>query len=384
MKTIYLDNAATTKVDPSVEKVLKKYSTLEYGNASSSHHKGFAARKAVDAARKIIADSIGATPKEIIFTSGGTESNNLALKGIAFANKDKGNHIIISKIEHDCVLNAAKWLETQGFMITYLDVDSEGFVNPFDLERAITDKTILVSIIHGNNEIGTIQDLEKIGKICRNKGVLFHTDACQSYTKADLNVIGYNLDLVTLNAHKIHGPKGVGALYVRKGIKITPLNHGGGHEFGIRNGTENVAGIAGFARAVQLGISKMSKIKTMSGLRDHFIEKALEIPDTRLNGPIGARRLCNNVNISFRYVEGESIVAMLDGKGICASTGSACSSHTLDPSHVMMALEDNPERAHGSIRFSISRSTTKKEIDYAIREIKKIIAKLREISPLKG
>jgi len=384
MKTIYLDNAATTKVDKEVEKIIKKYSTLEYGNASSSHHKGFAARKAIDTARKIIADSIGANPKEIIFTSGGTESNNLALKGIAFANKDKGNHIIISKIEHDCVLNAAKWLETQGFNVTYLNVDAEGFISINELEKAITDKTILVSIIHGNNEIGTIQDLEKIGAVCRNRQVLFHTDACQSYTKTELNVNKHNLDLVTLNAHKIHGPKGVGALYIRKGIKITPLNHGGGHEFGIRNGTENVAGIAGFARAVQIGISKMSKIKIMSGLRDHFIEKALEIPDTKLNGPKGDKRLCNNANISFRYVEGESIVAMLDLKGICTSTGSACSSHTLDPSHVMMALEENPERAHGSIRFSISRDTTKKEIDYTLKELKKIIAKLREISPLRG
>ena len=381
MRTIYLDNGATTMVDPQVVEEMNKYHSDSYGNASSVHSKGLEAKSALEESRHVIAKSIGAKDDEIIFTSGGTESNNFALKGIAWANKNKGNNIIISKIEHDCVLNSAKWLEKQGFSITYLDVDGEGFIDLKALEKSITNNTILVSIIHGNNEIGTIQDLEGIHEICKRRKVYFHTDACQSYTKTKLKA--KNADLITLSAHKLHGPKGVGALYVRKGVKITPFFHGGGHESGLRSGTENIPGIVGFAKSVKIAM-KGKHIKRMTGLRDYFIEELLKIPDVVLNGPVGEKRLCNNINVSFRYVEGESVGAYLDSKGICSSTGSACSSHTLEPSHVLMALEDNHERAHSSLRFTISRFTTKEELDFALLEIRKTVEKLRKMSPLGG
>lgn len=380
MKTIYLDNAATTMVDPEVVKEMDRYHSEMYGNASSTHHKGQEAKRAMEEARTMIAKSLGAKDKEIIFTSGGTESNNFAIKGIAWQNKDKGNHIIISKIEHDCVLNSAKWLETQGFKVTYLDVDEQGFVNPEDLEKAITNKTILVSIIHGNNEIGTIQDLKALYEICKKHNVYFHTDACQSYTKTELSA--KDADLITLNAHKIHGPKGVGALYIKTEVKITPLAHGGGHERNLRSGTENIPGIMGFAKSASLAMNSKNN-KEMTKLRDYFIEELLKIPDTILNGPKGDKRLCNNINVSFKYIEGESIGSFLDAKGICTSTGSACSSHSLEPSHVIMALESDPSRAHGSLRLSISRFTTKEEIDFVLKELRTTIEKLRKLSPLK-
>ena len=375
MKTIYLDNGATTEIDPKVAEAINK---APYGNASSIHHKGQEAKKALNNSRNIIAKSINANPKEIIFTSGGTEANNLALKGIALANKNKGNHIIISKIEHDCVLNAARWLKTQGFKITELNVDKEGHINLEQLKKEITKNTILVSIIHGNNEIGTIQNLKAIYNICQKNNTLFHTDACQSYTKT--NISKDDADLITLNAHKIHGPKGVGALYIREGIQITPLQHGGGHERNLRSGTENISGIVGFAKAVE--IAKKSDIKKMQKHRDYLITELLKIPDTQLNGP--KERLCNNVNVSFHYIEGESLQALLDSEGICSSTGSACSSHTLEPSHVIMALENNPGRAHGSLRFTLSKNTTKEELDFTIKTIKEAVNKLRNISPLGG
>ncbi|MBR9691970.1 cysteine desulfurase [Candidatus Woesearchaeota archaeon] len=377
-KTIYLDNGATTKVDPEVVKAMELYHSKVYGNASSTHHKGIEAKRALEESRHTIAKSISAKDNEIIFTSGGTESNNLAIKGIAFANKHKGNHIIISKIEHDCVLNTCKYLEKNGWKITYCPVDKKGLISPVFLEKLIKEDTILVSIIHGNNEIGTIQDLDAIYKVCKKHKVLFHTDACQSYTKTNLST--KQADLITLNAHKIHGPKGVGALYIKKGTKIQNITHGGGQERNFRSGTENIPGIVGFAKSVK--IARSSHIKKMTELRDYFIEELLKIPDTRLNGPKGDKRLCNNVNVSFRYIEGESIGSFLDAKGICTSTGSACSSHTLEPSHVIMALEKNPERAHGSLRFSISKFTTKQELDFALKEIKATIKKLRKISPL--
>lgn len=381
MKTVYLDNGATTKLDKEVVEKMNKYYLKIYGNASSTHHKGQEAKRAMEEARKTIASSISASPKEIIFTSSGTESNNFAIKGIAWANKDKGDHIIISKIDHDCVLNSAKWLEKNGFKVTFLEVDKEGFVTQESLEKAITKDTILVSIIHGNNEIGTIQDLKALGEICKKYDIYFHTDACQSYTKTGLDVKTHPVDLITLNAHKIHGPKGVGALYIKDGTKITPLMHGGGHERNLRSGTENIPGIMGFAKAVKLGMNP-KHIRYMAGLRDYFMEELLKIPDTQLNGPKGDKRLCNNINVSFKYVEGEAIGSFLDSKGICTSTGSACSSHTLEPSHVIMALEDNPGRAHGSLRFTISRFTTKEELDFVLEEVKKTVQKLRKISPL--
>ena len=380
-KIDYLDNGATTMVDPNVVKVMLPYFTEKYGNASSTHLLGQEAKRAMEDARKVIAKSIGAKVNEIVFTSGGTESNNLALKGIAFANKNKGNHIIVSKIDHDCVLNSAKWLETQGFEVTYLDVDSEGFVKEEDLENAITDKTILVSIIHGNNEIGTVQNLKKLGQICKSKGVYFHTDACQSYTKTELNVKKMNIDLITLNAHKIHGPKGVGVLYVRKGVKITPLAHGGGHEFGLRSGTENIPGIVGFAKAVQLAMNK-KHIKYMTRLRDKIIDAITKLEDVKLNGPKGEQRLCNNVNLAFKYIEGEAIGAYLDAKGIASSTGSACSSMNLEPSHVLTAIGLGPEESHGSLRLTISRFTTEAEVNKLIEALPKIVKNLRKISPL--
>ncbi|MFO8016655.1 MAG: cysteine desulfurase family protein [Candidatus Woesearchaeota archaeon] len=383
MRTIYLDNGATTMMDSKVLDAMTPCMTEKYGNASSSHHKGQEARFALEDARSAIANSIGAGPEEITFTSGGTESNNLALKGIAFANRKKGKRIITTGIEHDCVLNACRWLESQGFKVTYLKVDKEGFVSPQDLENAITKDTLVASVIHGNNEIGTIQNLEELGRICRKHNILFHTDACQSYTKTELNVDKQNIDLMTLNSHKIHGPKGIGALYMRKGVNITPLQHGGGHEHGLRSGTENVPGAVGFAKAVKL--AKRNHIKHMERMRDKLIAGALEIPDVILNGPENKgsdRRLCNNANLSFKYVEGEAIGGYLDAKGICSSTGSACSSNSLEPSHVLRAIGLEDEDAHGSLRLTVSRFTTEDEINYTLKVLPGIIRKLRRISVL--
>lgn len=379
MQTIYLDNAASTKVDPAVLKAMEPYFIEKYGNASSLHHKGKEAKEALELARKIIAKMINAKPDEIIFTGSGTEANNFCLKGIAFANREKVNHIITTKIEHDCVLNSCKWLEKQGFTVTYLDVDKKGFINLEQLEKEITSQTLLVSVIHGSNEIGTIQDIDAVGKICRKKKVYFHTDACQSFTKFPIDVKKQNIDLMTLNAHKIHGPKGVGVLYIRKGIKITPLLHGGGHEFGLRSSTENVAGIIGFAKAIQIANEK--HVRYITHLRNKLIEGVLNIPDVILNGS-KEKRLCNNTNFSFRYVEGEAIGALLDAKGICSSTGSACSAKSLEPSHVLTAIGLKPEEAHGSLRLSLSRFTTEQEIDYVLDILPGIIKRLREISPL--
>jgi len=376
---IYLDSAATTKVDDKVVKEMLPYFTEKYGNASSTHLMGEEARRAIEEARVTIARSIGAKYKEIIFLGSGTEANNLVVKGLFFQNYPEKNHIIIAKSEHDCVYNASKWLEKQGAKVTYLDVDSEGFVNPKDVESAITDKTILVSIIHGNNEVGTIQDLESIGKICREKNVLFHTDACQSYLKVPIDVKKQNVDLMTINAQKIHGPKGVAALYIREGIKIVPLLHGGGHEFKLRSSTENVPGIVGFAKAVK--IANNSDVKKMTFLRDRLIEGLLKIPNVKLNGP-RENRLCNNVNVSFNNIEGEAIGSFLNAKGIFGSTGSACSSKSLEPSHVLLAIGLTPLEANSSIRLSLSKYNTEEEIDYVLEELKKIVEKLRRISPL--
>ena len=381
MKQIYLDNAATTKVDDKVVKVMVEYLSDKWGNPSSLHYKGEEAKRGLDEAREIIAKSIGAKFREIVFTGSGTEANNFVLKGLFWKMKDSGkNHIITTRIEHDCVLNSCKWLERQGAKVTYLDVDSEGFVDADDLKNAITDKTIVVSIIHGNNEIGTIQNLEKLGAICREKNVLFHTDACQSFTKVPINVKKMNVDLMTINAHKIHGPKGVGALYIREGIKLDALLHGGGQEFKLRSSTENVAGIVGFALAVK--ISSSGDVKDMKKLRDYFIGEILKIPNTKLNGSVGDERLCNNINVSFSNIEGEAIGSFLNSKGIFTSTGSACSSKNLDPSHVLLALGLDALKANSSVRFSISKYTTRKEIDFAIQEINKTVEKLRKISPL--
>jgi len=379
MRKIYLDNAATTRLDDEVLKEMLPYFIEKYGNASSTHFMGQEARNAMEKSRSVIARAIGAKPQEIVFTSGGTESNNLAIKGLFFSNYPEKNHIITTRIDHDCVLNTCKWLETRGAKVTYLDVDAEGFIDLKELENAITNKTIVVSVIHGNNEIGTIQDLEAIGKICKRKGTLFHTDACQSFTKVPIDVRKQNLDLVTLNSHKIHGPKGVGALYVKEGTKVTPLLHGGGHERKKRSGTENVSGIVGFAKAVD--IAKKKDIEKMIELRNKLIDGILKIQNTRLNGP-RENRLCNNVNISFNNIEGEAIGGYLENFGIATSTGSACASHSLETSHVLKAIGLSPLEANSSIRMSISKYTTEEEINYLLDVLPKIVEKLRRMSPI--
>lgn len=380
IKEVYMDNGATTKIDPKVLKAVVPHLTEKYGNASSTHSRGLESKHAVDRARKIVAKSIGAKSEEIIFTSGGTESNNFALKGIAFANGERGNHIITTKIEHKCILKGCNWLEKQGFKVTYLNVDKEGFVNPKDLENAITNKTILVSIIHGNNEVGTINDLEVLGIICKKHGIYFHTDACQSYTKAEINVKKQNLDLVTLNAHKIHGPQGVGALYIRKGTNIVPWQHGGGQEFDLRGGTHNVPGIVGFAESVKIG-NERRHVQHMTKLRDMLVKCVLDIEGVKLNGPEGNKRLCNNANFSFKGIEGEALGGYLDQKGIRSSTGSACSARTLEPSYVLKAIGLTNEEANGSLRLTISRFTTEEEIDYVLKVLLQVVKKLRRISP---
>lgn len=398
MGLIYLDNGATTKVHTEVLDEMKRIFTTEYGNASSIHHFGNEAREDLEHARQVLAKSLKSRPDEIFFTGSGTEANNWVVKGLAFffqrqneENKDnKGNykqnyieknHIITTKIEHDCILKSCQWLETIGIKVTYLDVDKEGFVNQKELADAITPNTFLVSVIHGNNEIGTIQDIHHIYDICKSKKVLFHTDACQSFTKT--NISSEDADLITINAHKIHGPKGIGAVYMKKGIKPIPLLHGGGQEKNMRSGTENVPAIMGFAKAVEMALAEKDKnIENMSKLRDYFISEVKSMKCIILNGPEGENRLCNNINVSFRFIEGEALVSLLDCEDICVSTGSACSSKSLDPSHVMMALENNPERAHGSVRFTLSKWTTKEEIDFTVKKLKEAVEELRKISPL--
>ncbi len=377
IKNIYLDNGATTQVDPQVVKVMQKYFVKNFGNASSLHCFGRNAKNALENARKIIADSMNAKSEEIIFTSGGTESDNLALKGVAYTKK--AGHIITSKIEHPAVLNTCKELEKQGYTVTYLDVDKYGVIDLTQLKNSIKDGTILISIIHANNEIGTIQPIEKIGKIAKEHNILFHTDAVQSFTKVPIDVSKANIDLISLSSHKIHGPKGVGALYVKKGVKLYPLVNGGAHEKNLRAGTENISSIVGFAEAVKLD-KKLSYIKK---LRDRLIKELLKIPNTQLNGH-PKKRLVNNVNISFNFVEGESILFSLDQKGIAISTGSACSSHSLEPSHVLLATGLKHAQAHGSIRFTLSKFNTEKEIDYTIKIVKEVIENLRKMSPVKG
>ncbi|HOU79396.1 MAG TPA: cysteine desulfurase family protein [Candidatus Pacearchaeota archaeon] len=379
-KRVYFDNASTTKVDEKVVREMLPYFSEIFGNASSQHDIGIKAKDVLERSRRIIAKSIKANIGEIIFTSGGTEANNFALKGLFFSNYPQKNHIITTKIEHDSILNVCRWLETQGAKITYLDVDEEGFVDIEDIRKSITDKTFLVSIIHGNNEIGTIQDIEAIGKLCREKKVLFHTDACQSFTKVPINVGKQNLDLVTLNAHKIYGPKGVGALYIRDGIQITPFAHGGGHEKKLRSGTENIPGIVGFAKSVD--ISNEKDVRRMTTLRDKLIEGLLKIENVKLNGPVGDKRLCNNVNVSFNNIEGEAIGGYLENERIYTSTGSACMSNTLQTSHVLKALGLSPLQSNSSLRISISKYTTEDDINYFLEKITKIVKKLRIISPL--
>lgn len=383
VKRYYFDYAGTTPVDPRVLRAMTRYFDKKFGNPASLHSFGQEANLALNKSRTIIAQALNAkSEKEIIFTGSATESNNLALKGIAFANRDRGNEILISSIEHACVFQSAKWLESQGFRVKLIRVDKYGRIDLNDLKKKISPKTILVSVIHGNNEIGTIQELEKIGLICRKKKVYFHTDAVQSFGKVPLDVQKMKVDLLTASSHKMYGPKGVGCLYVRQGVRIEPLLHGGGQEFGLRSGTVNVSGVVGFAKAVEICQREMEKeSRRLTKLRDRIIKTILKrIKGSHLNGhPV--KRLPNNISIWFEGIEGEALLMELDHYGISVSTGSACASGKLEPSRVLLAIGLTPFQAHGSLRISLGRWTREKEVDYLLKVLPKAVEKLRRISP---
>jgi cysteine desulfurase len=387
MKTInkiYLDNAATTQLDSRALAEMMPFLTDLYGNASALYSFGTQVKELLAQFRSKLAGFINAQSDEIIFTSGGTEANNLALKGIAFANKSKGNHIIVSAIEHDCILNTCKWLETQGFFITYLPVDENGFVDLEKLSRFINPKTILVSVMHANNEIGTIQPISKIGKLCKERDVYFHTDACQSFGKIPIDVISQDISLMTLNAHKMYGPKGVGCLYIKKGVNITPLLHGGGQEFGLRSTTENIAGIAGFVKAAELCMDEMgTESKRLMTLRNNLIQTLQDrFEGFYVNGSL-SNRLPNNLNFGISGLEGETIklLLFLDEKGIAVSTGSACSNNdtTKSASHVLQAIGKDPFEARGAIRIGLGRFNSANDIDYFAETLTTIIKQLKPI-----
>lgn len=385
-KSVYLDYAASTPIDPEVLNAMLPYFVFSFcGNTMSLHQMGSAASQVVESCRISFADILKVQPQEIIFTGSATESNNTVLKGIAFANQSKGKHIIISSIEHDCVLNSAKWLETQGFEISQVSVNKFGLLNLDELKKTIRPDTVLVSIIHGNNEIGTIQDIQSIGQICHDRGVYFHTDASQSFTKTLIDLSKLNVDLLTASSHKIYGPKGAALLYIKSGTNITPLLHGGGHELGFRSSTVNLPSIVGFTKAAEISVKNFDQeSKKLSELRDYLIKNILKtIPNSHLNGH-PQKRLYNNINISFDQVEGESLLLELDFHGIAVSTGSACSSFSLEPSHVLLATGLKPEQAHGSLRFSLGRFTTKSEVDYLLKVLPQVINKFRQISPFKS
>jgi cysteine desulfurase len=383
MRRIYLDHAATTPVHPEVAKAMLPYFTEAFGNPSSIYSYGQEARGAIEEARTKVAKLIGARRDEIIFTSGGTEANNFALKGAAYANESKGNHIITTAIEHHAVLEPCKFLEKRGFTITYLPVDKYGLVDPDDVKKAITAKTILISVMHANNEVGTIEPVAEIGEIAREAGVYFHTDAVQTAGHVPVNVDELKVDLLSISAHKFYGPKGIGALYVRKGTKLVPFMHGGQQEKRRRAGTENVPGIVGLGKAAELAGQEMDKeAKRQAYLRDKLIGGLMEkIEHLHLNGH-PRKRLPNNINISVDFVEGESMLLNLDLEGICASTGSACSSASLEPSHVLLALGVPPEQAHGSLRFTLGRENTEADVERVLEVLPRIVGKLRAMSPL--
>lgn len=377
-----MDNAATTPVSPAVLEKMLPYFSECYGNANSIHSTGLDARKALNAARKKVAVALNCNPEEVYFTSGGSESDNWALKGVAFANRKKGNHIITSAIEHHAILHTCEWLEKQGFEITYVPVDADGLVNPADVEAAITDKTILISIMAANNEIGTIEPIEEIAKIAHAHHVLFHTDAVQAIGAIPVDVRAIGCDLLSLSGHKFHGPKGVGALYIKQGTRIDNLIHGGAQERGRRASTENVAGIVGMAEAIELATANIpEKAARISALRDQLIDGLTALPYVRLNGH-RTKRLPGNVNVSVRFIEGESLLLRLDLAGVAASSGSACTSGSLDPSHVLLAIGLPHEIAHGSLRLSLSDTTTQEEVDYVLSVLPGIIEYLRDMSPL--
>lgn len=383
MKTIYLDNAATTQVYPEVLEAMLPFFTEFYGNPSSIYSFAGEAGRAVEAAREIIAGSIGADKSEIYFTGGGSESDNWALKAAAEAYSSKGKHIITSKIEHHAVLHTCQWLEKHGFEVTYLNVDENGFVLPEALSAAIRPDTILVSVMAANNEIGTVEPVAELGRIAHEAGALFHTDAVQAYGHIPMNVDEQNIDMLSASGHKINGPKGIGFMYIRKGVKIRSFVHGGAQERSRRAGTHNVPGIVGFGKAASMAMENMDeRIAYETRLRDHLIERVLkEIPYSRLNGD-RVKRLPNNANFCFRFIEGESMLIKLDQNGICASSGSACTSGSLDPSHVLLAIGLPHEIAHGSLRLTLSEKTTMEDIDFTADKLAEIIEYLRGMSPL--
>lgn len=380
---IYLDNAATTKTAPEVVEAMLPYFTELYGNPSSIYSLGSAGKKALNQARRTIAESIGAQMEEIYFTAGGSEADNWALKAVAESYQDKGRHIVTTKIEHHAVLHTCEYLEKKGFQVTYLGVDQEGLVDPEELRKAIRPDTILVSIMLANNEIGTIEPVEELAAIAKERGVLFHTDAVQAFGQLPIQVDDLHIDLLSASAHKINGPKGIGFLYIRKGLKMRSFIHGGAQERSRRAGTENVPGIVGFEAAVKRAMAMMEeKTARELELRDYLIKRLEEeVPHCHLNGH-RTRRLPNNVNISFHFIEGESLLIMLDMKGICASSGSACTSGSLDPSHVLLAIGLKHEQAHGSLRLTLSEENTKEELDTVISAVKEIVGRLRQMSPL--
>jgi cysteine desulfurase len=380
-RLIYMDHSATTQVDPAVREAMLPYFSEKFGNPSSLYTIGREARRAIEEARQKVADLVGAKKEEIIFTGSGTESDNLAIKGTAYRNRKKGDHIITSSIEHHAVLNTCKYLEKQGFKVAYLPVSSEGLVNPADVAGAITPKTILISVMHANNEIGTIQPIEEIGKIAKEKEIPFHTDAVQTAGKIPINVDALGVNLLSMSAHKIYGPKGVGALYIRKGTFVEPQLHGGGHERNLRSSTENVPGIVGFGKAAGLAKERLPQEEALAKLRDSLVRGVLEIKDSYLNGH-PTKRLPNNANFRFSYIEGESMILNLDMKGVAASTGSACSSTSLEPSHVLLAIGLKPEESHGSLRLTLGHENTQEDVDYVVSVLPEIVNKLRMISPL--
>lgn len=380
---IYLDNAATTKTRPEVVEAMLPYFTELYGNPSSVYEFAAPSKQAVAAARETIAASIGAKTNEIYFTAGGSEADNWALKAAAEAYQGKGNHIITSKIEHHAVLHTCEYLEKNGFEVTYLDVDENGVVKLEELKKAIRPTTILITIMYANNEIGTIQPVKEIGAVAKEHGILFHTDAVQAYGHLPINVDDCHIDMLSASGHKINGPKGIGVLYIRTGVKIRSFIHGGAQERKRRAGTENVTGIVGFGEAARIAMETMeARSRKEAELRDYLIEKVLrEIPYTRLNGH-HTDRLPNNANFSFQFIEGESLLIMLDSKGICGSSGSACTSGSLDPSHVLLAIGLPHEIAHGSLRLTMSEENTKEEMDFVVESLKGIVERLRNMSPL--
>ncbi len=382
-KLIYLDNAATTKTAPEVVEAMLPYFSEAYGNPSSIYSLAGESRKAVDQARETIANALGARPEEIYFTAGGTESDNWALKAAAEFYRKKGNHIITTKIEHHAVLHSCQWLEKQGFEVTYLNVDENGVVRLEELKAAIRPTTILISVMYANNEIGTIQPIREIGEIAHEHGILFHTDAVQAFGQMPIQVDDCHIDMLSASGHKLNGPKGIGFLYIRKGVKIRSFIHGGAQERKRRAGTENVPGIVGLGKAVERAVGTMEeRTETERRLRDYLIDRVLkEIPYARLNGH-RSQRLPGNANFSFQFIEGESLLIMLDMEGICGSSGSACTSGSLDPSHVLLAIGLPHEIAHGSLRLTLNEEITKEELDYVVDTLKRIVEKLRGMSPL--